>query len=306
MGGKKKKKQTQTYNPAGYVEGASQQAIEIGQRIGGQQYTPYSGERVAPLSANEQMGIDLAASSAGSAQPYYDEAAGLARRGTQQFADADIQSYMNPYIKGALDPAAREIREEGARGAMALDSRASSMDAFGGSRAALMRSENREKTLQGISDLYGKGYMAAFESGAARWGEERTRDLMASGRIQELGTAVSTANRQDISTLMATGATDRNLQQALRDFDYQQFIENRDWDFRNLGGLLTAIEGTRGSTSSTTTTTDETSGGELAQILGLGIAALGVFYDPTGTATKTGLQMATGEEEGATTTGAPI
>lgn len=277
MGGSKKQTQTQTYQPPSWVEDASQEAIGIGRRIGTQQYTPYEGQRVAGLSENEQMGVEMARDTAGAALPYYDEAAGLARRSTESWLDADQQAYMNPYIKGALDPAAREIREEGTRGAMALDARASSMDAFGGSRAALMRSENREKTLQGISDLYGEGYAKAYESGLQVFGEERARDLMAAGRIQDVGTNIQRANTTDISTLMATGATDRNIQQAMMDFDYQQFIEERDWDIRNLAGLLAAIGGTQGSYGTTTTTETEQKANPMSQVLGFATTILGAY-----------------------------
>ena len=60
--------------------------------------------------------------------------------------------------------------------------------------------------------------------------------------------------------------------------DYQQFIENRDWDFRNLGGLIAALEGTRGSYSTTQTTTSKESGGEFAQALGIAATLVGAFY----------------------------
>ena len=224
------------------------------------------------------MGMEMARDTAGSAQPYYDQARGLAERGSQQFSEADMSQYMNPYIKGALDPAAREIRDQSALEKMSLDQRASSMDAFGGSRAALMRQGNQEKTLQSISDLYGKGYAQAYESAVGIWGDERTRDLQAAGRIQDLGTSVSAANRTDISTLMATGATDRNIQQSMRDFDYQQFVEERDWDFRSLGALIASLEGTKGSYGTTQTTTEKSSGGELGQAIGLAATLIGTFY----------------------------
>jgi hypothetical protein len=286
MGGKKKRESTQTYSPPSWVESGAQTAIGLGQKIANQKYTPYEGQRVAGLSENEQLGIDLARDKAGAFEPYYEEARALAQRGSQQFADADIQSYMNPYIKGALDPAAREIREQGRREINELEGRASSMDAFGGSRAALLRSEATEKTLQEVSDLYGEGYAKAYDSAVNIWGEERSRDLMASGRIMELGTAVNTAWNQDISTLMATGATDRSIQQALMDFDYQQFIEERDWDFRNLGGIIAALEGTKGSYSTTQkTTTEEKSGSPLAQAIGVAAVVIGAFYGgPAGAA----------------------
>lgn len=149
-----------------------------------------------------------------------------------------------------------------------------------------MRSENREKTIQGISDLYGKGYAQAYESAVNIWGDERTRDMQGAGRFMELGNAVTAANTTDISTLMATGATDRGVQQAMKDFDYKQFIEDRDWDFRNLGGLIAALEGTKGSYSTTTSTKSEESGGGIAQAIGLAATLVGAFYNPVGTAAK--------------------
>lgn len=298
MGGKKKQKSTQTYSPPSWVEGASRQAIGLGQQIAGQEYKPYEGQRVAGLSQNEQMGMELARDSVGIASPYYDEAAALTRRGSQQFKDANISDYINPYIKSALDPAAREIKEQGLRQAEALNSRASSMDAFGGSRAALMQSENYEKTIQGVKDLYGEGYAKAYESGVNIWGQERTRDLMAAGRIQDIGTAFQNAAQTDISTLMATGATDRGIQQAMLDFDYQQFIEERDWGFRSLGALISALEGTKGSYTTTQTTESEQKGGGLAQAIGIGAALVGAFYNPVGT-----FAGAAAEASGGTTNG---
>lgn len=268
MGGKSKKKTTTTYTPPSWVEDASKQAVGIGRRIGSKQFRAYEGERVAGLSRNEQRGMDLARSSVGIADPYFDKAESYADRGTQSWADADQDKFINPYIKGALDPAAREIREEGAREGMALDARASSMDAFGGSRAALMRGENREKTVQGLSDLYGKGYADAYNFGAQIFGDERARDMEAAGRFQQLGGAVQDARQTDISTLMTTGATDRSIQQSMRDFDWQQFVEERDWDFRQLMGVLSGVQGTKGSYSTTQTSKTEVKSDNTAEIVG--------------------------------------
>lgn len=294
--GKKNSTTTQTYTPPADVQFASSQAIALGRRIGSQQYEAYGGERVAGLSDNEQQGLKMASDTAGAAQPYYQRAGALTDRGTQQFENADMSKYMSPYIENALDPAAREIREEGARSANALDSRSASMDAFGGSRAALMRSENTEKTIQGVSDLYGEGYARAYESAVGIWGEERARDLLAAGRLQDLGTAVSNANSTDISTLMATGATDRGIQQNMLNFDYQQFVEDRDWDFRNLGGLIAALEGTKGSYTTQTVNASSSSGGGVAQAIGVAAVLIGAFY--TGGATLSMLPAVMGEGDG--------
>jgi len=285
--GNKKQRRTQTYTPPSWVESGAQDAMGLGRKIGSQQYEEYGGERIAGLSENEQAGMALARET-GVGDPYFKQGAALAERGTQQFADADMSKYMNPFIKNALDPAAREIREEGARNINALEGRAASMEAFGGSRAALMQSEAREKTIQGISDLYGEGYARAYESGVAIWGDERARDMQGAGRFMALGTAITNARSTDINTLMATGATDRGIQQAMKDFDYKQFIEDRDWDFRNLGGLIAALEGTKGSYTTQTTNVGESSGGGVAQAMGLVAALIGAFYGgPAGAAAGT-------------------
>lgn len=253
MGGKQKKTTTNTYTPPSWVEGNARLANQIGTRIGNQAFRPYEGERVAGLSENEQMGVRLARDSVGVAQPYYDKAEAALERGTQSWADADQSKYINPYIEGALDPVARKIREQGARTEAGLDSRAASMDAFGGSRAALLRSENTKGTLEGISDLYKTGMADAYNFAASVFGSERARDMEAAGRFTHLGGEVQDATQTDISTLMTTGATDRSIQQAMRDFDWGQFVEERDWDFRQLMGVVSALEGTKGSYSTTQT-----------------------------------------------------
>ena len=268
MGGKSKKKTTSTYTPPAWVHNASKQAVEIGSRIGSTDYQEYGGERVAGLSENEQIGMKMARDNVGIGQPYFDKAENYAERGTQSWADSDQSKFINPYIKGALDPAGRELREEGARGQNALDAQATSMDAFGGSRAALAQSENREKTIQGLSDLYGKGYADAYNFGAQIFGDERARDMEAAGRFQTLGGAVIDQSQTDISTLMTTGATDRSIEQAMLDFDFQQFVTERDWDFRQLMGVVASLEGTKGSYSTTQTSETVVETDNTAEVVG--------------------------------------
>lgn len=282
VGGSDKKQTKTTYTPPSWIEGASQDAIGIGQRIANQQYQPYTGRRVAEMSENEREGYQKAGTSSQYGQADWGRATAALDRGTQQFKDANIDDYMNPYIKSALDPVAREISEEGQRQGQAIDAKASSMDAFGGRRAALAKSDLSEKTLQGISDMYGQGYAAAYESAVGIWGEERTRDMQAAGRFVELGQARVNAAEQDISTLMTTGATDRSIKQSLMDFNYEQFTEERDWDFRALSGLLAAIQGTKGSYSTEQTTTEKTKKDNTAEIVGMIAQVVAAIYSDEG------------------------
>ncbi len=278
MGGNDKKVTTDTYSPPSWVEGASRQAIDLGQKIGNQKYESYRGKRVAGLSENEQEGISRAGSASSYGRDDFNNASKYAERGTQQFGDANMQDYMNPYIKSALDPAAREIGEAGQRRENTLDAKASSMDAFGGSGAALQRSENSRNTIESISDLYGRGYAAAYESAVGIWGDERARDLQAAGRFESLGQSRVSAANMDVSSLMATGAIDRGVDQDSLDFDYKQFTEERDWDFRNLAGLISSIQGTKGSYSTTQTSTTENQEDKTAETVGMIMQVVAAMY----------------------------
>jgi hypothetical protein len=82
----------------------------------------------------------------------------------------------------------------------------------------------------------------------------------------------------------------------MADFDYKQFIEGRDWDFRSLGAVIAALEGTKGSYTTTQTTTEKTSGGELAQAMGLAATLIGTFYNPVGAVASAAAGTAAGRE----------
>jgi len=268
VGGKSKKKTTTKYTPPSWVEDASKQAIGIGRRIGQKQFREYEGERVAGLSENERTGMQMARQNVGIGQPYFNKAEQYAERGTESWADADQSRFINPYIKGALDPAARELREEGARGIQDIESQAASMDAFSGRRSALAKQDVGENTFQSLERLYGQGYAQAYEFGAQTFGAERARDMEAAGRFSQLGGQVIDASQTDISTLMTTGATDRSVRQAMEDFNWQQFVEERDWDFRQLMGVVSALEGTKGSYSTKQTSKTEVKTDNTAEVVG--------------------------------------
>jgi hypothetical protein len=270
-----KKTTTQTYKPPSWVEDSARGALSTAQRVQNTPYQAYTGQRVAPLSQNEQAGIDLASRGAGGWQDDISMARGFLGRSAERFTDADIQSYMNPYIKGALDPAARELNEDTQRRVNTLQGQQKSRGAFGGGRATLMEQETVRGGQEALGDLYGRGYAQAFESGANRWAADRENDRVTAQGY--LATAAQQAGLlgQDIANLISTGQVDRQIRQAMQDFDYQQFVEGRDWDVRNLGIMLQALGGVQGSYQTTQTATQKTDSNPFGQILGLASAVAG-------------------------------
>lgn len=299
---KSKKTETETKIPT-WLEQGSKQAVELGQKIAERDYTPFEGERIAGLDSSEQRAYEMASGGAGGYEADLNRSREFAEAGGQSFLDADMEAYMNPYVKGALDPAARELREETDRQVALRGQEAGMAGAFGGSRQAIAESETRRGGLEAISDLYQKGYEKAFESGAAKFSADRNVAARASEQFRALGAQGQQQLTQDIQNLMATGGLKRSLKQAGLDFDYQQFTEARDWDITNLQPLLAALSTVPYGTK---TTSKEKTGG-LGNAIGVAATVAGAVM--TGGASemlKAGMGMMGGMGGGGGQVGAQV
>jgi len=269
----KKKKVQQRDIPAWLSQG-SQQAVGMARDIAQRPYTPFTDQRVASFDPNEQRAYDLAATEGGAYRADLDRSRELAERGSQSFLDADIEAYQNPFIKGALEPAARELREEGLRRKQTAQQEAGMASAFGGSRAAIIASEASGKSLEAISDLYARGYAMAFESAANRFEQDRVAARASSDQFRNLGSEGQRMLSTEMNNLLVTGGLKRSLDQAGLDFDYQQFIEARDWDITNLQPLLAALS----TVPHGETMTTSTEGGEFQAILGAAATVTAAYF----------------------------
>jgi hypothetical protein len=232
---------TQTRNIPPWLDAASQGAVGLGAKIATRPYTPYTGQRVAPLDPNEQQAYDLARTQGGSFNQDLNTSRDYANFAARPSTSFDMNAYMNPYIKGALDPAARELRLEGQQQINAAGQQAAMNGSFGGSRGALLESEARRSGTQAVGDLYSKGYAQAFTNAQDQVNVDRQRAAAASEQFRALGAQGQTQLLQQMQGLLTTGGMARANKQAGNDFDYQQFIENRDWDVTNLGPLLASL-----------------------------------------------------------------
>ncbi len=77
-GGSQTSTSTSTVKLPAYIEQGGQDLFNQAQDLAAQPYVPYTGARIAPLSTNQQAGINLAGSSYNAFQPYIDAGASLA------------------------------------------------------------------------------------------------------------------------------------------------------------------------------------------------------------------------------------
>lgn len=241
-----------------WLNAGSKFAVERGRELATRPYEAYGGERVAGLSRDERMAGRLARGFGDELQPYMDRLSG-------GFSRKALSQYENPYIDQVLGNQQRVIGEEFGRQQTDLSRRQSAMDAFRTGRSDLARSRLNDSRITALGDAEATGRAGAFDRAMAAFQSQQQMDLGALGAIgqNQLG---------QIGALSRTGATERGIRQAGMDFDYGQFLEGRDWDYRNFGALLNALQAARGDTTQTSSGGGankwEAYGGLLSSMLG--------------------------------------
>jgi hypothetical protein len=288
-----------------YVEtmlGQSQALTDINQNP----YQTYGGQRIADFNPVQQQAFNtalnrtsasqlapatgLAAASgfgslgiagqmAGAGQDY-------AQQATNPFAQ---QAYMSPYIQNALQPQLAEMQRQYDITGLQQKRAATGAGAFGGTRDALMRSENERNKNIAMNQAIGSGYQDAFK--AAQQAQQFGANLglqgyqgalsglgqasQAAGQLGQLGQAqfgqesALTAEAQKIGALQQAQA-----QQGL-DLGYQDFLKQKNYPYQQLAFMSDMLRGLPLSQSAQQVYTAPPS--TASQLGGAGLSALGIY-----------------------------
>lgn len=176
----------------------------------------------------------------------------------QSYTDTGVASkYMNPYVQTALNPQIEEARRQSNIENLKNRAAATRAGAYGGSRGALMESENQRNLLQNLALITGKGYEAAYQKGAEQFNTEQGREQAAAKQAQEYGLA-------GLAAQGGAGATQRDIEQQGTAADYAQFQEARDYPYKQVQYMQSLLQGLPVAAQSTTYNQPST----LSQILG--------------------------------------
>jgi len=210
---------------------------------------------------------------------------------------------MSPYMTNVADIAAREARRAGdiekSKGAMGAINRGT----FGGARQALMQTEAERGVQQNIADIYTKSQQAAFENAQRAFGEDEARSLQAqqatlggeqaaaqlagqtgvsglmagleASRAQSANAAAEqTANLQRLQAQATSEKEKQDLQQQINDIKFQQAMEQRDWEKKQLEFYNAMLRGMPGLAQTQISYAPQASG--MQQALGGGLGLLGL------------------------------
>ena len=225
----------------------------------------------AAITASQPIGLQLSQAERGAGALAQKTGAGISSiQGAQQAASLDpssaqFQRFLNPYNQFVLD----EINRQSQQAQNQLQAKSVAEGAFGGGRQAIAAGEFERARLGKI----GEAQFAGF--GQALQGFQANQALQAQTGLQA-GQLLGQAQTQDIQNLMATGGTQRAVEQATLEAQRQTDVQAATDPYQRLS-FLSDIQ--RGVPSSQQTVSQgfapQTS--PLGQAVGTGIAAYSVF-----------------------------
>ena len=251
--------QTTTTIPE-YARPTVERMIGKAEAVSKEGYKPYGGERIAGFEPLQQKAFQAAENLGPAAQigqgTQFAGISGLQGLGAgQQYAQqatspGAMNAYMSPFIQNALDPQMREAARRSSMEGQAQQAMAAQRGAFGGSRSALIEAERQRNLGQLQSDIYGRGMQTAFEQ--ARQAQQFGADLglrgaglglQAAGQLGQLGQTQFGQEEAAMRAKAAAGAQQQAREQQRLTQDYQDFMDEKNFEKQQLSFLSDILRG---------------------------------------------------------------
>jgi hypothetical protein len=189
----------------------------------------FTGEKVAPLTANENQGIASAATNAGKYNPLL-TAAGTTAQGQMSQngpTSSELSGFMNPYTEYVLNNSLARLSEQSQANNVNIGSMAAMQGAFGGTRHGVLEGANMAEFLKSSGELSNKTYSDAFDKGMTNWNNSQSIKNQGVNNALNTSTSGQTVDANQLNDLMKTGATQRSIPQAQNDFNLAEFLRQQ-------------------------------------------------------------------------------
>ena len=150
---------------------------------------------------------------------------------TSPFDTAQMQNYMNPYLKGALEPQLEEARRQSQITQQQNAGKMTQAGAFGGGRQAILDAETQRNLASTQANITGQGYSTAYDKAMAQFNADQQRKMAESQYgagygLQGLQTGLQAAQAQGSLGVQQNQMGLANLSQQLAAGQQQRGIES--------------------------------------------------------------------------------
>ena len=257
-----------------FIEEAAKRLLSQTEAITGPsvQYTPYGGERLAPLTTEQQLARQAAIQQSQAFRPDLNTARALGLQGTGGITGADIERFRSPYIDNVMRTTLDELERRNQISSQRLADQAVKSGAFGGARFGVQQAESqrnlRDVQARTAADINQRAFQQALGQAQA----QRQRESQAAGQFGNIAGQQMQLGSQGIQGLLQAGQLGQTQAQAGRDIAFEDFQRQQNFPFeqaRFAAGIL------GGMPQPVTTFTQQPTAGTGQRLLGLGIAGIG-------------------------------
>ena len=219
-----------SYDIPEYFKEIQERTLRTAENVFSQPYTAYQGQRIAQLDPSEIQAENIYKNQ------IIPQAGQLANIANQTYDTATAQAYANPYENQVIAGALTDLGDAYGRSRTAMDAQATGAGAFGGERQGIENVLGQERYLDQVADTTARLRQAGFESGAARFAQDRVAQMQ--GATTQIG-----ALQAGAQGMQAFGAQARGIEQAKLAEGYRDFIEAREYPAGQIRQMVGALSG---------------------------------------------------------------
>ena len=279
--GRTTQQSTSTYGPPAEVMSRYRDLLDRAEGVSQTPYSGYTGDRVAGFTPDQETAFAGVRDSVGLAQPYVQEAAGLARAGAAPISADAISRYTNPFTQQVVDATTADFDAQNKRQLSQVAGQAAMSGAYGDSAAVAkaLAAEGQQRVQAPIlAGLRSQGFQQSLSAAQG----DAARSLQGAGVVGGLGQLAQNQQLQGLGALMQSGGLQQALSQQELNVPYSDFLEQRAYPFQTaqwLAGIEGAIAPGMGGTQTTTQPGPSSLNG-LAGLLTTGLGLAGNYFFP--------------------------
>lgn len=257
-------------------------------------YQAYGGQRMAATTPEQQAARQNVA---GMQQPgQFAAGTGLAAAGGlnalgagQQYMTMATdpmaqQAFMSPYMQNVVDLQKQEAIRDAQKGQLAQNLGAARQGTYGGARQLLAGTERERNLQQNLANIQAVGAQKAYEqamqgmqfgtTAGIQGGQAATQ---AGATLGQLGIGQQQAGVDLAKAQEAFGAMGQAEQQKALDLQYQDYLQQQQYPYKQLGFMSDILRGSANLAATGGKTVYEAPPSVASQVGGLGLAGLGVY-----------------------------
>lgn len=266
--------QQATLPPA--MQAAIDSALGRATQLSSEPFIPYGAPRIANFTPEQVAAMNYGIGQSGGGQELLDVGASRIAGINGTPTTGQIAGLMNPYDSLVTENLIRELDRRNAMAGIASNQALVRTGAFGGGRQGVIDSTRAREHERLISDTLASQGAASYDKAINQFNTGNTMSLNSGSALGQLGQARPQVVQNEFQNLYGIGALGQGQNQANLDLAYQDFLEQRQYPFQQLGFLSNIISGTPNAQSSTTTSSTPAPG-MLQQLSGIGLGIAGLL-----------------------------